>query len=511
MKRTTIIRGALLLTGGHLFMRFCSMVFQVYLSREVSAAGLGLLQLISSVGMLAIAVGTSGVRVAAMYLPAEEYGLRRYFGIRRAVNCCLAYGLCVSMVAGAALFLCANRLAVSWIGDVRASPSLRIMAVFLPFTCLCSVMSGYFTACARIQQLVVIEAAEQLVSMLATLVLLRTWAQGDIERACCAIIGGSSIGSVFDFIVLYTIYRRNQRHYPTTGQPLHMASRLIHLCIPLALNDYLRTGLSTTEQFLIPYGLSRAGQSYETSMAAYGTIHGMVFPILMFPAVILYSVSDLLVPELSRCRAAKNQLRIQKLTNRCLQAGLVFAGLVTGLFYTCAQPLGQLIYHSDAAGEYIMLFAPMVIILYLDAIVDGTLKGLAQQLYCVRYNTLTSFMDVALLFFLLPRLGIGGYYFSFALTHVINFFLSIGRLCKVTQFKIPLLQWCRVTGCIVAAIFCCRAIPTQDMSLFVQLLGQGGCFFAVSLGLMMVTKTLTADDLRWLHKRLLPNSSVSGS
>lgn len=36
-------------------------------------------------------------------------------------------------------------------------------------------------------------------------------------------------------------------------------------------------------------------------MAGYGTIHGMVFPILMFPAAILYSVSDLLVPELSRC------------------------------------------------------------------------------------------------------------------------------------------------------------------------------------------------------------------
>lgn len=508
MKRTSIIRGALLLTGGNLFMRLCSMVFQVYLSREVGSAGLGLLQLISSVGVLAMSVGCSGVRVAAMYLPAEEYGLRRYYGIGRAVNCCLAYGLCVSLAAGVALYSCADWLAVGWIGDGRASSSLKIMAAFLPFTCLCSVMSGYFTACARIRQLVVIEIAERLLSLFATFVLLRTWAHGNIERACCAIIGGSSIGSVFDFVMLYASYRKQQRQYPTTGQPLHMPSRLIRLCVPLALNDYLRSGLSTAEQFLIPYGLSHSGRSYEAAMSAYGTIHGMVFPILMFPAAILYSVSDLLVPELSRCRAAGNRLRIQSLTGRCLQMGMLFAGLVTGFFYTCAQPLGQAVYHSGEAGQFIMLFAPMVVVLYLDAIVDGTLKGLAQQLYCVRYNTLTSFLDVVLLFFLLPKLGIGGYYFSFALTHLLNFCLSIGRLCKVTGFRIPLAYWLRVAGCVLAAIVCCRMLPMPQASPMQLVLGQGGCFLAISLGLLLLTKTLTMADLRWLCMGLMEKSSA---
>ncbi len=33
-------------------------------------------------------------------------------------------------------------------------------------------------------------------------------------------------------------------------------------------------------------------------MAAYGTIHAMVFPILMFPAAIIFSLSELLIPEL---------------------------------------------------------------------------------------------------------------------------------------------------------------------------------------------------------------------
>ena len=56
----------------------------------------------------------------------------------------------------------------------------------------------------------------------------------------------------------------------------------------------------------------------EAAMAAYGTVHGMVFPILMFPAAILYSLSDLLLPELARCRAEGDARRIRALSERCL-------------------------------------------------------------------------------------------------------------------------------------------------------------------------------------------------
>ena len=51
----------MLLTAASLGLRTISMVFQVYLSNLVGAAGIGLLQLTMSVGMLAGTVGTAGV------------------------------------------------------------------------------------------------------------------------------------------------------------------------------------------------------------------------------------------------------------------------------------------------------------------------------------------------------------------------------------------------------------------------------------------------------------------
>lgn len=434
-KKSTILGGTLLLTAANLLLRLISIGFQAFLSRRLGASGLGLLQLISTVGVFVMLVGTSGIRVAAMYLSAEEFGHRRPGGVRAAMSECLRRGLAISSAVGVALFLSARPLAAVLLHDGRAALSLQVMGLLLPFSCLCGIMTGYFTACSRIKQLVAIEITERLFSIALTALLLVLWAKNDLRRACCAITLGSSVGCVLDFFLLYAIYRRNMRDAALPKEPLHLRKRLLKLCVPLALNDFLRAGLNTAEHLLIPFGLARFGGSFDDAMAAYGTIHAMVFPILMFPAVILYSVSDLLVPELSRSRAMERRVRIADLADKCIRMEMLFASAVTGFLFLNAHQLGVLLFDSASAGHYLRVFAPMALMLYLDAIVDGMLKGLAEQVSCVRYNTFTSLLDVLFLLVLLPRWGIGGYVFSFAVTHAVNLYLSLRRLLKTAAHR----------------------------------------------------------------------------
>ena len=46
---------------------------------------------------------------------------------------------------------------------------------------------------------------------------------------------------------------------------------------------------------------------------------------------------------------------------------------------------------------------------------------------------MTNLLDVALLWLLLPRFGMGGYYFSFAASHLVNFALSFRRLGRSVE------------------------------------------------------------------------------
>ncbi|MBE6984963.1 MAG: hypothetical protein E7434_05030 [Ruminococcaceae bacterium] len=492
-KKSSILGGAILLTATNLFLRLISILFNVFLSDQIGASGLGLLQLISTVGLFSMLVGTSGVRVSAMYLSAEEFGHRRLGGVRLAMNACIRYGLLISSIVGIVQFFLADYLANAWLGDGRAALSLRAMAILLPFSCLCGIMTGYFTACSRIRQLVVIEIGERLVCLAITAILLMTWAKGDLEKSCCAITLGSSLGAVFDFVFLYAVYRRDMRHVVLQGEQRSMRQRLLRLCIPLALNDYLRSGLNTVEQLLIPYGLARYGGSSEQAMANYGTIHAMVFPILMFPAAVLYSVSDLLVPELSRCRAMGRRLRIIDLTDKCLRLCVLFACAVAGFLFLTADPLGVMIYKSSDVGIYLKVFAPMILMLYLDAIVDGMLKGLAEQISCVRYNTFTSVLDVVFLFVLLPRWGIGGYVFSFLITHAINLYLSLQRLLKVSEHKLRFFDLLHPIVCLFPSVVIASTFASDNIYL------KGGFFLCILSALFVLTNAFREKDRTWLR------------
>ena len=127
-----IFYSALLLTGVNLLLRFAGTSFQVYISSRIGPAGVGLLQLVMSVGMLATVAGMAGVRTTSMYLAAEELGRQQPGNVIWVLGGCFLYSiLCSGTVAGT-LYALAPYLAEHWIGDIRTLDAIRLYAAFLP-------------------------------------------------------------------------------------------------------------------------------------------------------------------------------------------------------------------------------------------------------------------------------------------------------------------------------------------------------------------------------------------
>ena len=92
------------------------------------------------------------------------------------------------------------------------------------------------------------------------------------------------------------------------GRPPY--GRILRAALPLAVADTLRSGLNTIEDLIIPRQLALFAGTVN-AMADYGMIRGMVFPVLMFPAAVLVSLAELLIPEFSRCAAQGSRTRVQ--------------------------------------------------------------------------------------------------------------------------------------------------------------------------------------------------------
>jgi len=228
----------------------------------------------------------------------------------------------------------------------------------------------------------------------------------------------------------------------------------------------------------------------DNPLAAFGCVSGMVFPILMFPSCILFGLAELLIPELARCAAAGSQKRIYYLVKRSLKVSMLYGLLFGGLMILLAEPLCLRLYGSLEAGQYLKLYALLVPMLYCDALTDAMTKGLGQQKVCVRYNILTSAMDVFFLYLLLPNYGMDGYFISFLITHLVNFLLSLRRLLKISgislPFHIPVLSLSAAMGAVIGA------------SKISSSIGQCIAYCGLLGSLLYLCRIIGQEDFQWL-------------
>lgn len=161
------------------------------------------------------------------------------------------------------------------------------------------------------------------------------------------------------------------------------------------------------------------------------------------------------------------------------------------MLFALSDELGELLYQDRQVGGLLRLYAPLVPMLYTDALVDAMCKGLGQQNANARYNMLTSFLDVVLLWYLLPQLGLRGYFISFTAAHLANFALSLRRLIKASGIRLSL-------GKTALAALCAGAAGGVA-SLTDGMLPSGGCYLLLLGGLWYLCRIVDGGDLAWLR------------
>lgn len=495
-KKMPLLYGALMLTGVNLLLRFVATSFQVYLSGQIGPEGVGLLQLVLSVSALSMTAGIAGIRTTAMYLCAEDLGQKRKGNVPWVLTGCFLYCLITGGGVSVLLYLASPFIAQNWIGDMAALPALRTFAAFLPLSCLCGVMTGYFTAANRIGTLAAIEVGEQILCMGITVLVLVTVPVEDTAGSCRAVVLGNCCGNLLTLLCLLFLYRK-ERSQRSTPRPV--ARRILTAAVPLALADDLKAGISALENLMVPRRLSLF-PGIGNPLAAFGMVSGMVFPVMMFPAAILFSLAELLIPELARCAAVGSEKRISYLAGRNLRVTLIYGLVMGGGMFLLAEELCGWLYPEIPVAGYLKWFALLVPMLYCDLIVDAMTKGLGQQKHCVRYNIISNSLDVGLLFVLLPRFGIPGYYGSFLVTHALNFGLSLKRLLKLSRPGLDISYPCLALSAWLIALFGATRFTGAARQLGAFL----GLFFCASYAFGVVS----AGDLKWVKNLIKPQKSL---
>ncbi len=431
----------IVLTLTSVFMRFVSVVFNVYITNKIGSAGMGLFSLILSVYTFGTTFATSGIYLACTRLVSQELVRGSGEGVKIAMKKCILYSIFFGFLSFLLLFFGAEFIALKWLCDIRTVKSLKILGVSLPFLSLSSALNGYFCAVRRVIKNAITNILEQFIRIFLTVILLVTITANDIEQATVAIVIGMCLSEILAFIVSFALYVYDMgRHMKklTSKPSSNITMRLLKMSLPVAFSAYIRSALVTIENLLIPRGLIKGGAETEEALSSYGVISGMVFPVIFFPIAFLSAFSSLVIPEITRYKETGEQKHIDYVIGRIFKLTIIFSVAVAGIFIFYSDTLAMLLYDSKEAGKYIKIFAALIPIMYLDNSTDAILKGMGEQVSSMRYNIIDAFVSVLLVYFLLPPLGIKGYVAVVYICELLNAALSLQKMLKISDFKVKL-------------------------------------------------------------------------
>lgn len=430
------VLNTLILLISSVILQVIGMFFNIYISNTIGEEAVGVFSLVMSVYMFGITLASAGINISTTRVVSEEIACKNEAGAKKAAQRCVLFSLIFGVCASLIFFVFADFITIHCLHNRISKNVIYLICIALPFIAMSSAINGYFTAVRRVYKNAFAKFFEEFVKIACSAILLKSFMPDGIDYACYSLILADVISEITSFLHLYVLYLQDKHGSLEESRYKDLESynkRILRITIPVALTSYLRSGLSTIKQLIIPSSLQRSGMNSSNSLIAYGIVHGMAMPIIMFPVSLITSASGLLVPEFSRYYAQEKYKKIRSVSAIILTVTLIFSILVTIFILVFADELSNFIYHKTEIAKYLRILSPLIVIMYLDVVIDSILKGLDAQVSVMVINVIDCIISIAFIYFMVPVLGFNGYIISIFISEVVDFSLSGYKLLTILR------------------------------------------------------------------------------
>ncbi len=531
-----MLTDGILLTATTLALKTAGVIFSARLTAIAGAEAMGLNAQLNAVYAFAVTAAAAGVNLGAMRLTSESRGSGNEDEIRVGIGRALAYCAKTGTFVGVLLFLLAPLLALRLIGNAECILPLRILALAVPFISASGAFHGYFNGTRRVYKSAIVNVTEQAVRITLTLaglygisgvtvengvlrtlgnVMLRVTERLEITGAavgggaissgitafstaglaCLTVVIGSVTAELCSCGLLAVLYLWDRRRYKKpSGAELSVVKHRLdtkfrRITVPMAVSAIIRTGLSSAEHLLLPRGLRLYGS--ENALAEYGVVCGMALPVILYPMALMNSFAQLNTVDISaRVSAGEDRASLGRRISGGLGFALTYGIGCAAVLKAFAYPLGERIFSTGAAGEYISALSAFAVLSYLDHIADSMLKGLDCQGYVMKINILDSAMGVACALVLVPTMGIKGYVLALYLCELLNCLCSLGKLMSISgAYPHPIKA---LTVPVAVALLSVRALSALHLALIPGIVLTAAVYLVLTLSLSSLTERTSA-------------------
>ncbi len=429
MAKQTIREQAILLTLTNTLVRAMGFLMRVLFSRMLGSEIMGIMELGSSVHMMAITPATAGLPLAVSRLTAKAAEGKKEEALHAGKR--LVRLLSLIWIP---LYLLVTPVIARFLGDDRTFPSLLMSAPCILVLGYSAAYNGYCYGMNNAWPPALSELTEQTLRFLIAFLLLKVLP--NLTAAWTAAVPGfatavSEAAGVILVILMLHLPR------PSAKPGKQVQKQVMRLALPPTATRLTSTVLRSLSAMMIPFRLRASGLDLMEATSRFGMLAGMVMPVVMLPSVFTGSLAMLATPALA---ARENNPKALKAISLQLMLAAILVGALCGVVLYAAAPwIAGSMYRLPELTPLIRYLCPAVLLMSLQQVLSGMIAGLGRQKQAL-YGTLAG-ASVTLLssWFLtgMAELRLYGTAFAMMAGQTVGLVWSIVLLIRILKKKAP--------------------------------------------------------------------------
>ncbi|WP_151735986.1 stage V sporulation protein B [Paenibacillus tengchongensis] len=521
MKKQSFIQGTLILLAAGIVNRMLGFIPRIALPRVMGAEGVGLYQLAYPFFIVLVTVITGGIPLAIAKMVAEADGQSQPDKSRRILHTGLVLSASLGLIFTLAAYFAAPWVSNVLLTDSRVYHTFVSMIPMISIVAVSSVYRGYFQGRQNMIPSALSSVLESVIRIFFMLWFAWLLLPKGLAFAAAGAMLGVTVGELAGMLVLLWQYASTLKkdktespvpaEYPANSPPgdeqelsgTSLLRRMLRIAVPVTAGRLVGSFSYLLESIITARSLALAGIAAAAATAQYGSLQGMVIPLLLLPGVLSSSLAVSLVPSLSEAAARKDMPTIHKRLQQALRLAMVTGAPFVAVMYIFAVPLCTLLYGSPDTAPMLRLMAPFALFLYIQAPLQAALQAMDRPGRALLNTLIGAVIKIALILMLAsrPEYGIYGAIIAIIVNSILVTLLhgySVVRLIKLSvRLGDPLKT---VAALIIMAagmsyIYSSVPLPGAD---WLQFLISAACGMAIYLGLCLLTGLISARDLEHL-------------
>ncbi|WP_150266583.1 stage V sporulation protein B [Paenibacillus tepidiphilus] len=520
MKKQSFIQGTLILLAAGIINRMLGFIPRIALPRVMGAEGVGLYQLAYPFFIVLVTVITGGIPLAIAKMVAEAEGENQTDKSRRILHTGLALSTALGLLFTLAAYFAAPWVANVILTDKRVYYTFVSMIPMISIVAVSAVYRGYFQGKQNMIPSALSSVLESVIRIFFMLWFAWLLLPKGIAFAAAGAMLGVTVGELAGMLVLLWQYAYSlkkdkaapassavvQPDAPSAGEEpsgKRLLRRMLRIAVPVTAGRLVGSFSYLLESIITARSLALAGIAAAAATAQYGSLQGMVIPLLLLPGVLSSSLAVSLVPSLSEAAARQDMPTIHKRLQQALRLAMVTGAPFVAVMYIFAVPLCTILYGNADTAPMLRLMAPFALFLYIQSPLQAALQAMDRPGRAL-LNTLIGAVIKILLILLLasrPEFGIYGAIIAIIVNSVLVTLLhgySVVRLIKLSvrvSDPIKTVAALVIMAAGMSYIYTSVPLPGAD---WLKFLISAICGMAIYLGLCLLTGLISARDLEHL-------------